>query len=395
VGHVDGNVLRVTTTSEGSEHIQEHQLPGPLYPPDTLHLVVARDGLEIGRERQFFIYDPLTTSTGDLTVRVEGKDTIKWAGEDRELYHLSLSYKGFQEDAWIAESGDIYREESSIGGISFVSQREAKEKALELGPGSGGSADLIAASRIPVDLEIENPEQVERMTVVVSGCDPAALVLDGTAQTLERTEPDGSFVVTVRKPDYDSLLSEHDTPAVAYTGSGDFGPYLEPEALVQSRDERIRTKAREISEGAATRWEAVEHISEWLYETVQKEVRVTIPSAVEVLQSLRGDCNEHSTLFAALARSLGIPAKICAGVVYQKDASFYYHAWNEVLIGDSDPVWLPVDSTLGRTQMDATHLKLSEGSLDKQIELVKLIGTMRLRVQEVSWGDRPSPAGSP
>ena len=387
IGSVEGDVLRVTTKSEGSEHVREHPLAGPLYSPDTIHLLVARQGLAPGKEWQLPIYDPLTTSTGDITVQVEGREAIEWAGEDHDAYHVILSYKGFEEEAWIGENGDVYEERSSIGGISFVSRRETKEQALRLEPSSGVSTDLIAASRIPVDRKIENPEQVEKMTVIVSGCDPADLVLDGTAQTMEKTYPDGSFVVTVRKADYDSLVAQHDTDTLTYAGGGDFGAYLEPEAYVQSHDERIRAKAQEISEDAATRWEAVECISEWLHGSIQKKVRITIPSAVEVLQSLSGDCNEHSTLFAALARSLGIPAKICAGVVYQ-DEAFFYHAWNEVLIGDDDPVWLPVDSTLGRTEMDATHLKINEGSLDKQVELVKLIGTMQLRILDVLWSQR-------
>jgi hypothetical protein len=383
VGVVEGNVLRVTTRSEGSEHVQEYPITGSLYSPDVVHLVAARQGLAPGKEWTFPIYDALTTSTGDVTIRVGGRETIEWAGEKRDTYHLTLSYKGLQEDAWVNEGGDVYREQSSIGGISFVAARETKDQALRLEPATTISADLIAASTIPVERQIDDPAQVKLMTAVVSGCQPSDLVFDGIVQTLGKTDPDGSFIVTVRRPDYASVLEQHDTPEVAYAGSGDFRAYLEPEPLIQSHDERVRAKAREISEGAATRWEAVARISDWLHTSIRKEPRVTIPSAVEVLQSLRGDCNEHSTLFTALARSLGIPTKLCAGIVYQEGA-FYYHAWNEVLIGDNDPVWLPVDSTLGRTYVDATHLKLNEGSLDKQVELVKLIGTIRLRILDVS-----------
>ena len=95
---------------------------------------------------------------------------------------------------------------------------------------------------------------------------------------------------------------------------------------------------------------------------------------------MKGDCNEHSTLFAALARSLGIPAKICAGLVYQDDG-FYYHAWNEVFVNGR---WYPIDATLNRIEMDAAHVKLTEGSLDAQSDIVKLIGNLKVNVLTVN-----------
>ncbi|MFH1742980.1 MAG: transglutaminase-like domain-containing protein [bacterium] len=388
VGFVEENVLKVTTLSEGAEHVNEYPLDGPIYSPDIVHLVVARDGVEPDKEIRIPIYDPLTTSIGDVDVKVEGRETIEWSGEEVEAYRITLSYKGFQEEAWIDENGDVYRERSSIIGISFVCQRETKEQRKNLEIVTGEAPDLIAASRIPVDYTISDPAQVTEMTVAVSGCEPADVILDESLQVIGETQADEGFTVTVRKPDYDSLLKRYDTSNLSYSGADDLQTYLAAEPLVQSRDDRIREKALELTAGVGTRWEAVENIAGWLHKTIRKEMRVTIPSAVEVLQTLRGDCNEHSQLFAALTRSLGIPTKICAGVAYQ-DGAFYYHAWNEVLIGDEDSVWLPVDSTWGETHVDATHFKLKEGSLDKQVELIKLIGTMKLRILDASYEGKP------
>ena len=108
---------------------------------------------------------------------------------------------------------------------------------------------------------------------------------------------------------------------------------------------------------------------------------MTIPSAVEVLDSLSGDCNEHSTLFAALCRAQGIPTKICSGIVYL-EGSFGYHAWNEVLLpkADAERIWMPIDTTLGQKTVDATHIKLAEGGLDQQTALAKVIGKLKLEI---------------
>ncbi|HOL93151.1 MAG TPA: transglutaminase domain-containing protein, partial [bacterium] len=92
-------------------------------------------------------------------------------------------------------------------------------------------------------------------------------------------------------------------------------------------------------------------------------------------------CNEHSTLFTALARSIGIPTKICAGLVFQDDG-FYYHAWNEVFIGGQ---WYPIDSTLNRIEMDAAHIKLAEGSLEAQTDIVGMIGTLKVEILDLEY----------
>ena len=63
---------------------------------------------------------------------------------------------------------------------------------------------------------------------------------------------------------------------------------------------------------------------------------MSIPNALEVLQSKKGDCNEHTVLFNAFARAAGIPAKTVVGVVYLRGA-FYYHAWSEVWLGSGSP----------------------------------------------------------
>ncbi len=119
----------------------------------------------------------------------------------------------------------------------------------------------------------------------------------------------------------------------------------------------------------------------WTYGNLEKVPVASVPSALEVLQSLRGDCNEHTTLFTALARSLGIPTRPVAGIVYSEtifaEGAFYYHAWPEVWLGDG---WVPVDPTFGQFPADATHLGLVVGDLDKQMEIMGVIGRINLSV---------------
>ncbi|HEX2648233.1 MAG TPA: transglutaminase-like domain-containing protein, partial [Candidatus Dormibacteraeota bacterium] len=99
------------------------------------------------------------------------------------------------------------------------------------------------------------------------------------------------------------------------------------------------------------------------------------PGAARVLDTARGDCNEHAVLYIALARAVGLPARAVAGVL-EIDGRFYYHAWPEVYLGD----WVAVDPMLGQFPADAAHLRFVVGGLARQAELVRALGGLRLEV---------------
>ena len=98
-----------------------------------------------------------------------------------------------------------------------------------------------------------------------------------------------------------------------------------------------------------------------------------------MLRTKVGDCNEHTALFVAMARSIGIPARIAVGLVFMHGA-FYYHAWPEVYITEHAGLglWLPVDPTLNQFPADATHLRLARGGLDRQAAILPLIGRLKM-----------------
>ena len=99
-----------------------------------------------------------------------------------------------------------------------------------------------------------------------------------------------------------------------------------------------------------------------------------MPSALDVLDSKVGDCNEHSTLFAALARAAGIPTRVAVGLVYI-DGHFGYHAWNEVLAADG---WLSVDPTWDQMPVDVGHIALLRGGLGEHARLLPLMGRLKI-----------------
>lgn len=80
-----------------------------------------------------------------------------------------------------------------------------------------------------------------------------------------------------------------------------------------------------------------------------------------VLGNRRGVCAEYTTIFIALARSRGIPARHVSGFAYsERDNSFTEHAWAEVPVtGEEGLEWVGFDPTwLEAGYLDGTHIKL-------------------------------------
>jgi len=71
----------------------------------------------------------------------------------------------------------------------------------------------------------------------------------------------------------------------------------------------------------------------------------------------------------------------------------FYHAWTEAYLGEKSadsPVdagtgWISMDATLNQMPVDATHIKLVQGGLESQIDIIGLIGKLRLEVLDYRY----------
>lgn len=80
--------------------------------------------------------------------------------------------------------------------------------------------------------------------------------------------------------------------------------------------------------------------------------------ASAVARSGAGDCTEHAVLLAALARSVGRPARVVVGVLLAESGEgvlAFGHAWSEIHDGN---VWRLVDATPIGEQERVRHLPL-------------------------------------
>jgi transglutaminase-like putative cysteine protease len=225
--------------------------------------------------------------------------------------------------------------------------------------------DLVALSSAPVVGRLVRGSSF--LKIRVSGVEAAKFASEPPFQVVE------GDVLKVKPPDYASFVK------VPVAGEGD----SEATASLQAKDPAIVAKAVEVVGDASDRMEAVKRLNTFVFEYVRKVPTIGIPNGLEVLQRREGDCNEHTALFVSLARAVGIPSRIAAGLVFSErlGQAFYYHAWPEVRFEEG---WLAMDPTFGQFPADATHLKIVNGDLDRQIEIMGMIGRVKLEVVE-NW----------
>ncbi len=349
----------------------------------TLYRAVAERNAKPGDRLSMPYFNPLSLGAAEASVTVDAIEPATLPdGTAVDALRLTVDNAGQQLSVLIAPDGRRIAEEEKEGGLGMRVLWETQADALNVGwPEDGADAvDLIALSSIPLDrklpgggrsierlvLKVQGPEAVSELLARFHGerWDPATNQL-----TLHRSSSEGA--ADYQLPSQDRAMQ----------------PWLRATAFVQADDKDMIRAAGQILGDRLYAVEAVDLLEGWVFQNIEKVPVAGVPSASEVLASRRGDCNEHTTLFTALARSVGIPTRLAAGIVYSEsifaDGAFYYHAWPEVWLGDR---WYAVDPTFGQSPADATHVKLVEGELDKQTELMGVIGRLRLSVIEVEEG---------
>jgi transglutaminase-like putative cysteine protease len=217
------------------------------------------------------------------------------------------------------------------------------------------------------------------MRLRLEGVELPTADLDGVGQTVE-----GSIV-------------EITDPQTLQPGPADPDAkrFLAPERLIESDAPEIVAEAAGAVGDATRVRDKAERLTRYVNALLDKKPTVSLPSALEVLRTKVGDCNEHTALYVAMARAAGIPARIAVGLVYVRGAqgAFYYHAWPEVYVdeGAGRGLWLPVDPTLNQFPADGTHLRLVRGGLDEQAAILPLIGRLRMTVLDMELDPRSTP----
>jgi hypothetical protein len=372
-GQLEGRRLHLKISNTAGEREEVRELDEAPALPLNLPRSLAARGLEAGQTFEVSVFDPTSLRNAPMTVEVQAREVVRAAGRPVPAFRVESRFAGVVTRSWITDVGEVVKEESPTG---FLVIRETPERARTLAvPGQVQTDLLQAAALVPSPpTRIDDPTTVELLRVRISGIEGFEEAdLQGAGQSWSEG------VIEVRDPR--GLLPGPRDP--------DLERYTRPEPFIESDAEPIRAEAeRGVALATDDPRSRAEHLLRHVHSLLEKKPTVSLPSALEVLKTRVGDCNEHTALYVAMARSLEIPARIAVGLVYMSGSmggAFYYHAWAEVWIAEEDGrgLWLPVDPTLNQFPADATHVRLVRGGLDRQAAILGLFGQAELSVVDL------------
>ena len=339
-------------------------LSGPVFPVAALGRMVARASLKADSVFRVPVFDASVLDVIQAEIHVIGREKLDIGGKEYNAIKYTTQMSKVTMTTWVDEHGLVLQEESPPAMKSV----RAEMKDVLAGESSDSKVDILTIFSVPVDTLIPEPAVVRRAKLEISGLEAKEYDF---ASDNQRVVSESPIVVEVTSP-------EPPTTAIPLPVK-EQAEFLKPTVSVQCDDAGIKTRATQELGKVTDAVEGARKLLSYVFTVMDKEATASFPNAVDVMKTLKGDCNEHSVFYAALARAAGIPTKVVVGLVYLNGA-FYYHAWNEVYLGK----WVPVDATFGEFPASALHFKAAEGELAKQADVLGLVGRIKIKILEYS-----------
>jgi len=330
---------------------------------NSMYEILRGKRLKTGDEIVIHVFDPASMGQRPVSIKIMEEEPVVIMGQQIKAWKLDVDFMGARQFAWLGPEGDVLKEEGLLG---MTLERVSKEQALD-GLTLSASSDLTEAASIAANIAIDNPGALTKMTLRLMNIDTKPLSLHGDRQAFHNSR------LTITRETWPTAVSTRPYPS-------EINKFTHASPFIQSDDPLIRKQVKKITSPNDSNGVRAKKIINWLYRNIEKRPVISVPNASETLENRVGDCNEHAVLLAAMARAAGIPAQIEAGLVYQR-GRFYYHAWNVLYLGGH---WITADAVLGTLPADVTHIRLLRGVSDRQIDLIGVIGKLKLEILTAS-----------
>lgn len=283
------------------------------------------------------------------TVVQRGRIEIFGSGAEEALLHYR---DGEFADAWVVTrdgKGEVLRAEKPLpGGRQVFERTTGPVQASEL---SAGRA--VSSLRFKSPFAISEAALRGHIRYTFRPRAGAPLAIPETAEQRVREQADGTLRVDICStcgpglPDATESLTRWRAPS----------PWIESDApelvaaarAIAGRKVSERTRMRMLGEIARARIGRVEFFGHH--------------SAMQAWRRRAGDCTEDASLYAALARAAGLPARVANGLVFMRERyfgsenAFQPHSW---VVAHVDGKWESFDISVG--SFDSTHIALTLGN---------------------------------
>ena len=241
-------------------------------------------------------------------------------------------------------------------GVSFADEAPSRERHIrftyltEIGPIDPGAASVKVWIPLPRD------DAFQRVGKVSVDSPVPGKIVDQNSQGnrliyFEASKPLPSTLTIKITADVTRLQESADLGRAAVVRSesndGRMAEYLQPDQLVPTTG-RIATISADLDDHSATPLEQARIIYEYVTAVMRYDKTGTgwgRGDAIYACDVRRGNCTDFHSLFIALARASGIPARFTIGFPLgsrQADTIPGYHCWAEFYVGGQ---WIPVDAS--------------------------------------------------
>jgi hypothetical protein len=315
---------------------------------------MRRQGWAPGTQYQMLNFDASSQQTVNIDITVLGTDRVELPGGVESLHHLRQSLNlasGAQVmDLWLDDEAHVRKGSMPLFGYHL--EMLACDKSCALAPDQDVDLLRLAMADAPRPLTFNLRAEPLRFWIRVSNASPSAEPFIQTDEQQVARLSDGLWQVDVGSP----RVGTEQPPQADDTAANDW---------LQSDAPAIRDTAARAVGDASSDLQRMRRLRLFVSGYIEKKgMDVGYASALETLGTRHGDCTEHAVLLAALARALGIPARVVTGMVYAErfggsSRVFVPHAWMQAWI---DGRWTSYDAALGR--FDSTHIALAVGNGD-------------------------------
>ncbi len=139
---------------------------------------------------------------------------------------------------------------------------------------------------------------------------------------------------------------------------GGMEQYLRSTRNIQTGAKPIGQLAKSLKKSGDTDKKTIQALFDYVHGIPSAPI-ITLTDALSALERNEASCNGKSRLLVALARNIGIPARIKGGIILTESNKRTSHAWTELFINGS---WVPFDALNGHfAYLPANYLELYEG----------------------------------
>jgi transglutaminase-like putative cysteine protease len=389
---IQGRTALVSDGAGGKEAVVE--LPANVVLDNTLfhpHLVADFVGGK-AETRTYLLFDGRDNAVRETSYTRKGNEKVQLAGRSFDTVVLeSIDRRtGLISTLWLdSRTGMAVQTRQTGGSRTYLTDPSVVEAVNR----AGSKPDLNPSVLAKTNLAIPNVRGIAAMTVRATArpagfwVTPESLNVPGQrfSGTVKDNLIDGVFEIAHAR--YDGTKAPPFPPVFGKDSA--LTRWLGADEFIQTDDPVLGEKAREITRGSRDSWEAARRLSRW----VATEIKGAIPGGVTArgtFDQRAGECGGHSYLMAALARSVGIPARAVLGVMYAPldGGVFGRHAWNEVYMGEAG--WIPLDTTIGETDyVDSGHIRLG---VPQSLALGLDVDAIEILAHRISEAPAPQPA---